>query len=224
MSSNSPNDDARRMSPRKSAGQMQPQYLARETKEKKGGVGAKKLGVGLKKRTSAIESESPSSYDDDSDSLPSVQPRKKSRGTTVGRMSGGTRSHGVSRGAKVAKGKKSSTGASAAKGKKTPEYRSDDFSSSGDDSDSTQKSRTGKHSVKDLLEKIKEKDEMIRSLNLKLSNSKVTSRMNKTKVREELKWTGEETNFAETVNHFCRFYLFPRFKFLKNGWTEIMPD
>ena len=75
------------------------------------------------------------------------------------------------------------------------------------------------------MEKIKEKDEMIRSLNLKLlSNSKVTSRMNKTKVREELKWTGEETNFAETVNHFCRFYLFPRFKFLKNGWTEIMPD
>ncbi len=48
--------------------------------------------------------------------------------------------------------------------------------------------------------------------------------MNKTKVREELKWTGEETNFAETVNHFCRFYLFPRFKFLKYGWTEFMPD
>ncbi len=118
----------------------------------------------------------------------------------------------------MAKGKKSSAGASAAKGKKTPEYESDDFSPpSGDDSDSTHKSRTGKHSVKDLLEKIKEKDEMIRSLNLKLSpNSKVTSRMNKKKVREELKWTGEETNFAETVNHFCRFYLFPRFKFLKN--------
>ena len=225
MSSNSPNDDARRTSPRKSARQMQPQYLVRETKEQKGGVGAKKLGVGLKKRTAAMkQSESPSSYDDDSDSLPSVQPRKKSRGTTVGRMSGGTRSHGVSRGAKVAKGKKSSTGASAAKGKKTPEYRSDDFSSSGDDSDSTQNSRTGKHSVKDLLEKIKEKEEMIMSLNLKLSNSKINSRMNKTKVREELKWTGEETNFAETVNHFCRFYLFPRFKFLKNGWTEIMPD
>ena len=225
MSSNSPNDDARRTSPRKSAGRMPPHYLARETNERTGGGGAKKLGVGLKKRTAAMkQSESPSSYDDDSDSLPSVQPRKKSRGTTVGRMSGGTRSHGVSRGAKVAKGKKSSTGASAAKGKKTPEYRSDDFSSSGDDSDSTQNSRTGKHSVKDLLEKIKEKEEMIMSLNLKLSNSKINSRMNKTKVREELKWTGEETNFAETVNHFCRFYLFPRFKFLKNGWTEIMPD
>ena len=48
--------------------------------------------------------------------------------------------------------------------------------------------------------------------------------MNKTKVQEELNWMGEETNFAETVNHFCWIYLFPRFKFLKNGWTEIMPD
>jgi hypothetical protein len=188
---------------------MPPHYLARETKERKGGVGAKKLGVGLKKRPAAMkQSESPSLYDDDSDSVTSVQPRKKSRGTTVGQMSGGTKSHGVSRGAKVAKGKKSSTGASAAKGKKTPEYRSDDFSSSGEDSDSTHKSRTGKHSVKDLLEKIKEKDEkikdkdeMIRSLNIKLLNSKVTSRMNKMKVREELKWTGEETNFAEGVVH-----------------------
>jgi hypothetical protein len=92
-------------------------------------------------------------------------------------MSGGTRSVGVSRVAKVAKGKKSSTGASAVKGKKTPDYRSDDFSSSSDDS--TQKATKGKPSIKDLLEKIKEKDKMIRSLDLKLSNAKVTSRMNK---------------------------------------------
>ncbi len=48
--------------------------------------------------------------------------------------------------------------------------------------------------------------------------------MNKTKVREELKWKGEETNFAETVNHFCRHWLFPKFKFLKNGWMEILPE
>ena len=89
----------------------------------------------------------------------------------------------------MAKGKKSKIGASAVKGKKTPEYRSDDFSSSSDDS--TQKATKGNHSIKDLLEKMEEKDEMIISLNLKLSNAKVTSRMNKTKVREELKWTGE---------------------------------
>jgi hypothetical protein len=63
-------------------------------------------------------------------------------------MSSGTRSVGVSRGAKVATGKKSITGASAAKGKKTPDYRSDYFSSLSDDS--TQKATKGKHSIKDL--------------------------------------------------------------------------
>jgi hypothetical protein len=209
--------DARRTSPRKSAGRM-PHYLARESNEEMGWKGLKKSGGGVNKRAGAEESELSSS----SDSVPSIQPRKKSRGTTVGQMSGGTRTVRVSRAVKVAKGKKSSTGASAVKGKKTPEYRSDDFSSSSNDL--TQKATKGNHSIKDLLEKIEEKDKMIRSLNLKLSNAKVTSRMNKTKVREELKWTGEETNFAETVNHFCRFYLFPRFKFLKYGWTEIMPD
>jgi hypothetical protein len=73
---------------------------------------------------------------------------KKSRGTTGGRMSGGTRSDVVSRGAKVAKRKKSCTGASDAKGKKTPDYNSDDFSSSSDDS--TQKATKGKHSIRSL--------------------------------------------------------------------------
>ncbi len=54
-------------------------------------------------------------------------------------------------------------------------------------------------------------------LELVISKTKVTSRMNKTKVQEELKWTGEETNFAETANNFCQNFLFPKFKFLKDG-------
>ena len=47
MSSLSPNEDARRMSPRKSARQR-PHYLARESNEQKGGKGGKKLGGGVK--------------------------------------------------------------------------------------------------------------------------------------------------------------------------------
>ena len=39
-----------------------------------------------------------------------------------------------------------------------------------------------------------------------------------------MKWTGEETNFAEMVNHFCRNFLFLKFKFLKDGWKEILSD
>jgi len=74
------------------------------------------------------------------------------------------------------------------------------------------------------LKKIEEKDKIIRLLEVELLKSKLTSRMYKTKVREELKWTGEETNFGETVNHFCRNWFFSKFKFLKDGWKEILPD
>ena len=48
MSSLSANDDARRMSPRKSVGQM-PNYLAREYIEQNRGKGGKKSGGGGKK-------------------------------------------------------------------------------------------------------------------------------------------------------------------------------
>jgi len=48
------------------------------------------------------------------------------------------------------------------KGKKTLDYESDDFSSLSDDS--TPKATMGKHAVKELLKKIKEKDKMIRLL------------------------------------------------------------
>ena len=74
------------------------------------------------------------------------------------------------------------------------------------------------------LKKIEEKDKIIMSLELELSKSKLTTRMTKAKVREELRWTGEEMNFADSVNHFCRHFLFPKFKFLKDGWKEILPD
>jgi hypothetical protein len=117
----------------------------------------------------------------------------------------------------------SGTGTVSAKGKNTLDYGSDDFSSSSDDS--TPKATMGRPSIKILLKKIEEKEKIIRSLELELSKSKVvTARMTKTKVQEELKWTGEETNFAESVIHFCRYFLFPKFKFLKDSWKEILPD
>ena len=81
MSSLSPNNDARRTSPRKSDGRM-PHYLARESNELKGGEGVKTSGGGVNKRAAAEEIESLSSSNDDSDSysIANVQPRKKSRG------------------------------------------------------------------------------------------------------------------------------------------------
>ncbi len=33
-------------------------------------------------------------------------------------------------------------------------------------------------------------------------------------------WDGKEANFADSVLSFVKEYLFPRFKFLKDGWIE----
>ena len=39
-----------------------------------------------------------------------------------------------------------------------------------------------------------------------------------------LKWTGEEVNFADSMNTFVREFLFPRYKFLRHGWQNYEPD
>ena len=130
MSSLSPNDNARRKSPRKSAGQM-PHYLARETIKQKGGGGKKKSGGGVKKRA---EKESDLSSDDDSDSDASgAKQRKKTRVATGGRKSDVTKSIGVSRILKAKTVRKSGVDRFSEKGKKTLNYGSDDFSSSSND-------------------------------------------------------------------------------------------
>ncbi len=90
----------------------------------------------------------------------------------------------VSRLAKGAKVNKVKTGA---KGKNTLDDDSDNFSLS---DDSTPKATivkirsdsVGKHSVKELLKKIEEQDNKNGSLELELSKSNLTSRINKRKV------------------------------------------
>jgi hypothetical protein len=35
---------------------------------------------------------------------------------------------------------------------------------------------------------------------------------------------GEETNYANSITKFCKMFLFPRYKFLKEGWHEYDPN
>ncbi len=39
-----------------------------------------------------------------------------------------------------------------------------------------------------------------------------------------MRWSGEEINFADSINNFVRGFLFPKYKFLKEGWQEYQPD
>jgi hypothetical protein len=55
-------------------------------------------------------------------------------------------------------------------------------------------------------------------MDLRLSKS--TARQTKHQIRNDYDWDGEEANFADSVSSFSKEYLFPRFKFLKDGWMD----
>ncbi len=104
-------------------------------------------------------------------------------------------------------------------------YKSDRYEATGRARGSKRREKVGnEQTIDDLMKVIEDRESTIRSLELQIAKTKMTSRMNKKKVREELKWTGEETNFSETVSNFCRALLFPRTKFLNDGWKDYLPD
>ncbi len=46
----------------------------------------------------------------------------------------------------------------------------------------------------------------------------------KTAIRNNNAWTCEEGNLADKVTAFCKEYLFPQYKFLKEGWMDYDPE
>jgi len=79
-------------------------------------------------------------------------------------------------------------------------------------------------STVELKKIIAERDARIKKLEMELARNRTAgTRLNNTQVRAQLKWTGEEINFAETVHNFCKVFLFVRVKFLKDNWQRYLP-
>ncbi len=78
----------------------------------------------------------------------------------------------------------------------------------------TEKSRT------ELVKIVKEQRKQIEYLQNKLAKAKTVQRQTQKQVQMEQHWTGEETNYANSITKFCKTFLFPRYKFLKEGWHE----
>ncbi len=81
-----------------------------------------------------------------------------------------------------------------------------------------EKSRT------ELVEIIKEQRKQIKYLQKKLAMAKTAQKQTKKQVQIQQDWTGEETNYANSITKFCKTFLFPRYKFLKDGWHEYDPN
>jgi hypothetical protein len=68
-----------------------------------------------------------------------------------------------------------------------------------------------------LCQRCVENERLIKRLKMELRLSISKARKTKHQIRNDYNWDGEEANFADSVSSFSQEYLFPRFKFLKDG-------
>jgi hypothetical protein len=71
-----------------------------------------------------------------------------------------------------------------------------------------------------LCQKCIEYKRIIKRLKMDLRLSKSHARQTKCHIRINYDWNGNEANFADLVSSFLKEYLFPHYKFLKDGWME----
>jgi hypothetical protein len=113
--------------------------------------------------------------------------------------------------------------------------RNDTFSSDDDDSrdgreyvvDQATRDMT-KMELRILVSKLKDRcnegESKLKKLTLELHLLKSKGRNTKQKIRSDFCWDGEDANLADKITHWVKTFLFPRYKFLKNGWMVFSED
>jgi hypothetical protein len=71
-----------------------------------------------------------------------------------------------------------------------------------------------------LHQKCIEYERIIKRLKMDLRLLKSHARPTKCQIRINCDWDGKEANLADSVLSFVKEYLFPHYKFLKDGWME----
>jgi hypothetical protein len=59
---------------------------------------------------------------------------------------------------------------------------------------------------------------------LELHLLKSKGRNMKQKIRSDFCWDGDNANMADKITYWVKLFLFPRYKFLKNGWMVFSED
>jgi hypothetical protein len=76
-----------------------------------------------------------------------------------------------------------------------------------------------------LEDKLYELEESNKKLKAKLMATKQsTNKSTKGDIRNTNDWTGEEAQLADKITEFCKDFLFPCYKFLKDGWKIYNPE
>ncbi len=74
--------------------------------------------------------------------------------------------------------------------------------------------------IRMLRQKCVEYKRIIKRLKMDLRLSKSHARQTKCQIRIDYDWDGMEATFPDSVLSFVMEYLFPHYKFLKDGWME----
>jgi hypothetical protein len=162
-----------------------------------------------------------------SSKTPKTPPKKKAH-TTVPPRSSPRRQNSTSRQARKPVGRGGKTIPRQHHSSSSSESSSSESESDEDDGSvdgQCGKKKKAKMTTRDeLIDMLREKERMIKKLQAENHSLRNKSRTNKKDLRDSLKWSGEEINFADSVNTFVREFLFPRYKFLRDGWQKYEPD
>jgi hypothetical protein len=100
-----------------------------------------------------------------------------------------------------------------------------DSSQSDEEADYIKANKAFDRENKWLEERCSNLEKKIKSLQSELSRLKNNSdRKTKRQLRVDFGWGGEEVNLSDKVSDWVKSYLFPRYKFLKDGWMEYSDD
>jgi DNA polymerase sigma len=69
-----------------------------------------------------------------------------------------------------------------------------------------------------LTERCQQLESTVKSLQREITVLKSKDRKMKRQLRIDYDWDGEEANLSDKVSNWVKTYLFPRYKFLKDGW------
>jgi hypothetical protein len=65
-----------------------------------------------------------------------------------------------------------------------------------------------------------ELENAVKSLRMEVRVLKLHDRQTKRQMMIDYEWDGEEANLSDKVSYWVKTYLFPRYKFLKDGWMK----
>jgi DNA polymerase sigma len=102
-------------------------------------------------------------------------------------------------------------------GKKRFDEMSDDESEDEEERASTGRGATVNEWLKDQCQQLQS---TVKSLQREIRVLKSNDRKMKRQLRIDYDWDGEEANLSDKVSNWVKTYLFPRYKFLNDGWMS----